>query len=345
MKGGEPILMEVHGLGRSNRNPRLKRGVGQVATLLVLQLTMLAMTGCGSGSSESVGPSNGQSSEFVLAADKLPHALMRSDVVLLSAQSAIEISNPGFVNNAIPVDVDALTSLGQQPGAFTDYSGWAQIFGSLGISAASTVIVYDDGEMKFASRVRFLVHYFGARRTYIVNGGYNALLPLIADGQLTETQPGTPASAIFNVTIHDSPIHLVQQEDVAAVLGDPQVTLLDVRTQAEYDGCLLLPGITRGGHIPGARNLPVEQLLEPQSSDSQFSFLQSPPSLFGIFFAFDLLRPQRIIVYCQDGAKSSLAATALIDAGYIDVSLYYLSYLDWQDNPSNPVESIGPCNS
>jgi thiosulfate/3-mercaptopyruvate sulfurtransferase len=337
--------MEVHGLARSNRNPRPKRGVGQAATLLVLQLTILAMTGCGSGSSESAGPSNGQSSEFVLAADKLPRALTRSDVVLLSAQSAIEISNPGFVNNAVPVDVDAITSFGQQPGAFTDYSGWAQIFGSLGISAASTVIVYDDGEMKFASRVRFLVHYFGARRTYIVNGGYNALLPLIADGQLTETQPGTPASAIFDVTIHDSPIHLVQQEDVAAVLGDPQVTLLDVRTQAEYDGCLLLPGITRGGHIPGARNLPVEQLLEPQSSDSQFSFLQSPPSLFGIFFAFDLLRPQRIIVYCQDGAKSSLAATALIDAGYIDVSLYYLSYLDWQDNPSNPVESIGPCNS
>jgi 3-mercaptopyruvate sulfurtransferase SseA len=65
--------------------------------------------------------------------------------------------------------------------------------------------------------------------------------------------------------------------------------------------------------------------------------------LFEIFFAFDLRRPDRIIVYCQDGAKSSLAATALIDAGYTDVSLYYLSYLDWQDNPSNPVESIGPC--
>ncbi len=34
---------------------------------------------------------------------------------------------------------------------------------------------------------------------------------------------------------------------------------------------------------------------------------------------------------------------ALIEAGYTDVSLYYLSYLDWQDNPANPVESIGPC--
>ncbi len=335
--------MDVHGVARSSRKPRPKRGVGRAATLIVLQLTILAMTGCGSGSSESAAPSNGQSSEFVLAADKLPRALMRSDVVLLSAQSVLEISNPGFVNDAIPVDVDAITSFGQVPGAFTDYSGWAEIFGSLGISADTTVIVYDDGEMKFASRVRFLVHYFGARSTYIVNGGYDALQPLIANDQLTETGPGTPASAIFNVAIHDDPIHLVQQEDVAVVVGDPQVTLLDVRTQAEYDGCLLLPGITRGGHIPGARNLPVGQLLEPQSGNSPFSFLQSPPSLFKIFFDFDLHRENRIIVYCQDGAKSSLAATALIDAGYIDVSLYYLSYLDWQDNQSNPVESIGPC--
>ncbi|MGD0076378.1 MAG: rhodanese-like domain-containing protein [Candidatus Binataceae bacterium] len=284
------------------------------------------------------------SSRYVLAAVRLPGALEHRGVVLLSAQSAIEISEPGFVNGAIPVDVDALTEFSESPGAFTDFTGWAQIFGALGISTDSEVIVYDDGEMKFASRVRFLLFYFGVRRTFIVNGGYNALLPLIADGRLTETAPGVPATAIFDAKVRDNPIHLVDSQDVLAMLGNPFVTLLDVRTVGEYDGCVLLPGITRGGHIPGARNLPVENLLTPQASASDFFFLDPPDQLRRIFSNFALKPNDKIVVYCHDGAKSSLAATALIDAGYKNVSLYYLSYLDWQSNPANPVESISPCS-
>ena len=94
----------------------------------------------------------------------------------------------------------------------------------------------------------------------------------------------------------------------------------------------------------GARNLPIENLLTPQTSDPDFSFLDSPPDLREIFRNFGLSSHDRIIAYCHDGAKSSLAAVSLIDAGYKDVSLYYLSYLDWQKDPSDPVESVSPCS-
>jgi thiosulfate/3-mercaptopyruvate sulfurtransferase len=307
--------------------------------LLALLLTLAI--GCGSNSSGSA-PSP-LSSTYVMAAGDLPAALKQPGVVLLSAQSKLEISAPGFVNNAVPVDVDAVTAFGQVPGAFGNYRGWASLFGALGITGAQTVIIYDDGELKFASRVRFLMAYFGVTQSYIVNGGYNALLPLIQQGLLTMTSPAVPTPAAFTVNILDSPIHLVFEQDVAAVLDDPAVALVDVRTPAEFDGCLLLPGITRGGHIPGARNLPVENLLTPQQGVPNFSFLDPPLELLGLFQNFGLSQDQKIIVYCQDGAKSSLVATALVDAGYSNVSLYYLSYLDWQDVPSNPVASISPC--
>ncbi len=311
--------------------------------LLVLQLTILAAIGCGSGSSgTSAAPT--LSSRFVIPVDRLPGALDHKGVVLLSVQGSGEISEPGFVNDAIPVDESALRVFSETPGAFTNFSAWAQIFGKLGLSDNSEVILYDDGEMKFASRVRFLLYYFGVRRTFIVNGGYNAMKPLIADGRLTETPPGTPTLTTFQVKIRNNPIHLVNRQDVFAVLGDPDVTLVDVRTVGEFDGCVLLPGITRGGHIPGARNLPIENLLTPQTSDPDFSFLDSPPDLREIFRNFGLSSHDRIIAYCHDGAKSSLAAVSLIDAGYKDVSLYYLSYLDWQKDPSDPVESVSPCS-
>jgi thiosulfate/3-mercaptopyruvate sulfurtransferase len=303
---------------------------------------VVALMGCGSGSSGPTGPH--LSSAFVLPASGLPAALKRSGIVLLSAQSATELSEPGFVNDAIAVDVDALTKFSESPGAFENFAGWAAIFGALGVSTSSEVIVYDDGEMKFAARVRFLLFYFGVRSTFIVNGGFAALQPLIAAHQLTISAPGIPVPATFTVSVQDSPIHLVQRAEVAAVLGNPAVTLVDVRTVPEFTGCKLLPGITRGGHIPGARNLPVEQLLTPQTAQAQFSFLDAPLALFAVFTGFGLRPADRIIVYCQDGAKSSLGSTALIDAGFTDVSLYYLSYLDWQQDPADPVEAIRPCD-
>jgi thiosulfate/3-mercaptopyruvate sulfurtransferase len=316
--------------------------VRRTALLLALQLTILGAAGCGSGSSDA-SPAPTLSSRYVMPVNHLPGALTHQGVVLLSVQATDEIAEPGFVNNAVPVDESALKDLSETSGAFTNFNAWAQAFGALGVSDQSEVILYDDGEMKFASRVRFLLCYFGVRQSFIVNGGYNAMEPLIEDGRLMQTPAGTPMPAIFNVNVQNDPIHLVNREDVLAVLGDPAVTLVDVRTVGEFDGCVLLAGITRGGHIPGARNLPIANLLTPQTSDPDFSFLDAPANLREIFRNFGLQRHDRIIAYCHDGAKSSLAAVSLIDAGYENVSLYYLSYLDWQDDPSDPVEAITPC--
>ena len=118
--------------------------------LLVLHLTIVAAAGCGSGSSgASTGPT--LSSRFVLPVDRLPAALKHKGVVLLSVQGVDdgEISNPGFVDDAVPVDELALKLLSESPGAFTNFSAWAEQFGALGISANSEVILYDDGELEF----------------------------------------------------------------------------------------------------------------------------------------------------------------------------------------------------
>lgn len=283
------------------------------------------------------------SPRFLIAPNRLPAMLKKGGVILLSAQSKGEVAESGFVNDAIPIDVDDLTTMSEEPGIFTDFTAWSQYIGSFGIDNRSTVIVYDDGELKFASRVRFLLNYFGVRRAYLLNGGFNALAALIADGRLSITPPGVPVEASFDISIQDRPIHLVDRDTVAAVVGSTSATLVDVRTPAEFAGCLLLPEITRGGHIPGARNLPVEQLLTPQADNDLLGFLDRPAKLNSIFRRFGLRINDRIIVYCMDGAKSSLAAGALIDAGFRNISLYYLSYLDWQSDPADLVESIGPC--
>ncbi|HVN63970.1 MAG TPA: rhodanese-like domain-containing protein [Candidatus Binataceae bacterium] len=285
------------------------------------------------------------SRRFIIEPNQLPRMLKSGGVVLLSARSKDEVAVPGFVNNAIPIDIDALTTMSEIPGIFTDFMAWEEYIGGFGINNQSTVVIYDDGEMKFGSRARFLLNYFGVRKTFLVNGGYNAMAPLIVDRRLTITSPGVPVAAVFNVSVKDQPIHLVDRSTVELSLGNRAINLLDVRTPPEFTGCLLLPGIDRGGHIPGARNLPIERLLTPRNGapSDLIGFLDRPGKLNSTLRKFGLRLNDRIIVYCQDGAKSSLAATALVDAGFNNVSLYYLSYLDWQSDSEDLVESIGPC--
>jgi thiosulfate/3-mercaptopyruvate sulfurtransferase len=198
------------------------------------------------------------------------------------------------------------------------------------------VMVYDDGELIFASRIRFLLYHYGVHRTLLVNGGWPALRTLVATGKLSQ-QPSssTPGNSTFAVKVTNRPIPMASRNEVAANLHHHGVLLVDVRTPAEYDGAHLLPPVTRGGHIPGAINLPTADLFVPAEPNVLMD--RTAPTC-GLPRHW-LLPSDRIIIYCHDGARSSLVATALKQSGYPSVGLYYLSYTDWQLDPDLPVST------
>ncbi|MGH7984695.1 MAG: sulfurtransferase [Candidatus Binataceae bacterium] len=270
-------------------------------------------------------------------ADQLPTVLAQPGVVLLAAASADETQPLGDVNDAVLVDEDAWADFSFVADDLVDYAAWSAMIGALGISQSSRVIVYDDGELKFAARIRFLLAHFGAVNASLVNGGFAAMQPLIAAGKLQlHSEPVVPTPVTFIARDTEQPIPMLFRDDVAAAaLADPPTaTLIDVRTPGEFDGSVLIPPDTRGGHIPGALNLPIEEFFVPHQPGE----LMSPAELKKFFAAAGFHRKQKIIVYCQDGAKSSLAALALLNAGFTNFALYYLSYRNWQEDPDLPVE-------
>ncbi|MGH7905717.1 MAG: sulfurtransferase, partial [Candidatus Binataceae bacterium] len=171
----------------------------------------------------------------------------------------------------------------------------------------------------------------------LVNGGFAAIRPLIASGALQEqSEPSPPIPRIFTAHEVQQPIPMVLRDDVAnaALSNPPTAILLDVRTPGEFDGSVIIAPDTRGGHIPGARNLPIEKFFMAYSPNE----LMSPMELARFFLSESLFPSQHIIVYCQDGAKSSLAALAMLNAGFHNFQLYYLSYRNWQEDLDLPVE-------
>ena len=296
--------------------------------LLAPALSLLSSCGCSSFDEPFVGgaattPPNSVAS--VISAEEAARLILPRRALVLAAESKAESGPLQLVGGAVPVDVDQLTTLSEQPGALLDPLVFGQLFRTWGVDSTTPIVIYDDGAAKFAARVHFLLLHFGAAPSFIVNGGVQELAKFVSGGG------GLAVPSQFNAQVVNEPIQLVFQEEVLARLGGT-TQIVDVRTPAEYNGDLLLPGDARPGHIPGAINLPEGEFFGSNG------FILDTPQLQELFRSRGIVESRPVLVYCHDGAKSSLAATLMVQCGYPDVSLYYLSYKDWSENPDLPVE-------
>lgn len=279
---------------------------------------------------------------MIVNADALPDLIAANKPVILSAQSPLNEKGdePGFLKGAFAVDEDLWTYASRSQNELDELPLWDALIGMLGIgSRQQMVLVYDNGDLKFASRIRFLLQHYGIDRAILVNGGWPAIQTLIQQGKL-QSQPfaSTPAIQTYNAVVNNNPIPVATRDDVRKIVlsNDKSVTLIDVRTPGEYNGTTSFPGIDRPGHIPGAVNLPLALLFDPK----QPNMLMNAQGLRTTFLANHIDPSKPMIFYCVDGARSSLGALAAVQASFKAVRLYYLSYLNWQSFKDDPV--VGP---
>ena len=265
---------------------------------------------------------------LILDAKDAPAYIARVHPIVVSVQTQIDPKPSGFLAGAISINQDDWTLDSRSQAQLDDLAQWNALFGIEGIDGKTPVLVYDNGDLKFASRVRYLFGHYGVEAT-LVNGGWPGLK---MQGLPLQFGPSPSVYVKANTHIVDPPIPIASRNTVRAHLHGPSYTLIDVRSPQEYDGTDVLPGIKRPGHIPGAVNLPLNLLFASPTT------LKDPASLKATFAAHKIDPRTTLIFYCQDGARSSLGALAAVQAAYPYVRLYYLSYLDWQSDPNDPVE-------
>ena len=100
-------------------------------------------------------------------------------------------------------------------------------------------------------------------------------------------------------------------DELARLLGEGSVTLLDVRTPEEFSGDTGYPCDPRQGHIEGAVNIPLEVLMVDM--DAALA---------------DLDTSRSIVAYCHSGQRSEMAAALLRAAGH-DATNYVGSWHEW----------------
>ncbi len=114
----------------------------------------------------------------------------------------------------------------------------------------------------------------------------------------------------------------ITRDELAARLGDRALPILDVRSVGEYSGDTGYPCDPRQGHIPGARNVDVSELVG------------RPPNDLRELIA--LPEGAEIVCYCHSGQRSGIAATALEAAGY-RARNYPGSWHEWSRHPDLPL--------
>ena len=120
------------------------------------------------------------------------------------------------------------------------------------------------------------------------------------------------------------------RDEVAAVLSRPDIALVDVRSPKEYSGELLAPenlpqeGAQRGGHIPGAENIPWATAVAPDGTFKPASELRS------IYGSKEVTPDKATIAYCRIGERSAHTWFVLTELlGHRDVRNYDGSWTEW----------------
>jgi thiosulfate/3-mercaptopyruvate sulfurtransferase len=234
------------------------------------------------------------------------------------------------------VKVDWFTTL-QDPVRrdFITRSGFEALCSRLGISRDTTVVFYGDKSNWFATYALWLFKYYGHPDTKIMDGGRTKWAQ--EDRPLTKEVRTYPAVE-YHAEEPDSSIRAFRDDVMAQVHS--RRPLVDVRSPKEYTGELLhMPnypqeGATRGGHIPGAVNIPWSKATN--ESDSTF---KSAEELRQLYEGQGIDRDQPVIAYCRIGERSSHTWFVLkYLLGYENVRNYDGSWTEWGNLVGVPIE-------
>ncbi len=272
--------------------------------------------------------------EFLVETEWIAEHLNDPGVRIVESDEDYLLYETGHIPGA--VKVDWFTTL-QHPVRrdFLSKGEFELLCSELGIRNDTTVVFYGDKSNWFATYALWLFRYYGHANLRIMNGGRTKWIQ--EKRPLTKDVPQYPGTSYLAKEV-DVSIRAFRDDVFQHV--EKGMPLVDVRSPKEYSGELLhMPnypqeGATRGGHIPGAANIPWSQATN--EADSTF---KTPDELRKLYTAQGVTPDKDIIAYCRIGERSShtwFVLTYLL--GYPRVRNYDGSWTEWGNLVNAPID-------
>lgn len=186
----------------------------------------------------------------------------------------------------------------------------------LGVNQNSAIVVYDKINIYSSPRAWWMFKAFGHDQVAVLDGGLPAWIQAgyqTTSTLATPTRRGNFASSPRGGLIVDSKI-------VLQALSDSTFSVIDARSAGRFNGQSPepRPGL-RGGHMPGAYNIPFADVLTDGRLSSK-SALQK---------IFEQHKNNKLIFSCGSGVSATVVALAAEQAGYKDLAIYDGSWSEW----------------
>jgi thiosulfate/3-mercaptopyruvate sulfurtransferase len=258
------------------------------------------------------------------------------NLVLLESDEDVLLYESGHLPGALKLDwVDDLNDPIERD--YVDREAMEHLLRSKGIGPDTAVVLYGDRNNWWATYAFWVLRLFGVERLAIMDGGRQRW---IDEQRPMETRRRAPGPGHISVgERRETPIRVFREEVLAHVMAGQK--LVDVRSPEEYRGERLhMPdypneGALRGGHIPGARNVPWARAVDPETH-----CFRTADELRAIYEREQGLSPgEEIVVYCRIGERSShtwFVLTYLL--GYANVRNYDGSWTEWGNAVRAPIE-------
>jgi thiosulfate/3-mercaptopyruvate sulfurtransferase len=203
-----------------------------------------------------------------------------------------------------------------------------------GIGNDDTVILYGDNNNWFAAFAFWQFKIYGHKDVRLMNGGRKKWE---LEGRPFTAEVPAPKRSSYHAARPDGSLR-ARREDIFKILSGKPASLVDVRSPDEFTGKVIAPpGMTetaqRGGHIPGAANIPWAKAV---NEDGTFKSYEELSSLYGA----KGLRPNKeTVAYCRIGERSSHTWFVLkYLLGFDKVSNYDGSWTEWGNLVDAPIE-------
>jgi thiosulfate/3-mercaptopyruvate sulfurtransferase len=230
---------------------------------------------------------------------------------------------------AVFFDVDAVSDHSNPlPHMFPSAEQFGRDVGNLGISNADTVIIYDAGGWVAAPRAWWMFLSYGHGNVRILNGG---LKKWRAEGRAVESGEGKPSPATFKAGYDAKRVRSIEQ--MIANVESRAEQVIDARATDRFEGRAPepRPGI-RSGHIPGARNVPYNNLF-----DAATGAMKPLDDLRKTFTGAGVKLDAPIVTNCGSGVSAVVLTLALYRLGVTDTALYDGSWSEWGQAAGPPI--------
>ena len=325
--------------------PNTRQRAAAVATAIGVASAAIGAATAAFGQSAVTPPKQAASADgewsSLITPLQLHRRLEQPNLLILDVRSANEYSAehiPGAINlpgvqwRTPATKNPAVEGPGQrifrQADGSVDVARYEALLGGAGIKPEYEVVVYGNqaGKADGSVPAAILIKLGHARVAFLDGIGLERWKQ--AGYEIATDKKVLPAT---KYVAKADPKRLWSYQDVLKNLNNEDVIFIDSRTPAEYAG-QDLRGNKRGGHIPGAKLLNNEDLVD-KVTGTTISREAAKAKVEAL-----IPKGKTVVVYCQSGTRCSHEELILKDLGYENVVLYDASFQEWSNLDNTPVE-------